>query len=169
LKQGLLSFVNFALNSKTISISLKEISKLLPDIKFDIPILQQSQIDMLENAKKYIPQIPEKRKVSDDAWREHFFRGKLKEFVDGISQSIKKGLEPPRLVELSAGTKLAKDSPTVVTADVKVVYKDPKHPFEKTFEVDLRNLPASLPSIAKEFATGTEPTPPAPPPPPEPG
>jgi hypothetical protein len=169
LKQALLALVNDALNSKSITISLKEISKLLPDIKFDIPILQPSQIEMLENAKKYIPQIPEKRKVSDDAWREHYFRGKLKEFVDGISQSIKKGLEPPRLIELSAGTKLAKDSPTVVTADVKVVYRDPKHPFEKAFEVDLRNLLASLPSIAKAFATGTEPTPPAPPPPPEPG
>ena len=169
LKQGLLSFINFALNSKSITFSLKDINTNLPDIKFDIPILQHSQIDMLENAKKYIPQIPEKRKESDDAWREHYIRGKLKEFVDGIAQSIKKGLEPPRLVELSAATKLAKNSPTVVTADVKVVYKDPKHPFEKPFEVDIKNLFASLPSIAKEFATDTEPTPPAPPPPPEPG
>jgi hypothetical protein len=141
----------------------------LPNKTFTIPILQPAQIAMLQDAKKYIPQIPDKRKVSDDAWRQHYFSGKLREFVDGIAKSIEQGLAPPRLIELSAGTKLAQDSPTVVMADIKVVYKDPKNPFEKTIEVDISDLSGSLPAIAKAFASGTEPTPPAPPPPPAPG
>ncbi len=168
LKQGLLSYVDSALEMKTITISLKDISKILPKKNMVIKILQPSQTRMLEKAKKYIPQIPDKRKASDGAWREHYYRGKLKEFVDGIAQSIDKGLEPPRLVKLSAGTQLAKDSPTMVSAHVEVVYKDPQSPFKKTIMIDLKHLLGALPAIARAFADGTEPTPPEPPLPPEP-
>ena len=123
---------------------------------------------MLEEAKKYIPQIPEKRSASDAKWREHYFKCKLEAFVNDMARSIKKGLEPPMLVELSAGTKLAKDSSTEVTAHVKVVYKDPQHPFKLSIGVNLKKLSDSLPKIARQFAEGTQPTPPEPPPPPQP-
>ena len=92
----------------------------------------------------------------------------LEGFVKDIAQSIKKGLEPPMLVELSAGAKLAKDSSTEVNADVKVVYKDPQHPFKLSIGVNLKKLSDSLPKIARQFAEGTQPAPPEPPPPPQP-
>jgi uncharacterized protein (DUF2267 family) len=169
LKQGLLDFINRALDMKTVAIHLRDISKVFPDKTFDIKILQEPQITMLGEAKRKIPQIPEKRKDSDTAWENHYLRSKLQKFVDDIAQSIREGLTIPRLITLSAGIALVKNAPTMVNARAIVVYNDPQKPFEKSIKVDLQHLLKALPTIAREFAIGTEPTPPQPPPPPEPG